>query len=69
MQSAIYIGSHQWNPIRFKKTAFFSQCGGKSWRKHQVICSNIACDIFFPFSFGRDMQITKGTVSHLSWER
>lgn len=24
---------------------------------------------FFPFCSGRDMQITKGTVSHLSWER
>lgn len=47
---------------------FFSQCRGKVGPNIKWFVPTLLV-IFFSFCFGRDMQITKGTVSHLSWER
>lgn len=54
--------------IHFKRQHFFSQCGGKVGPNIKWFVPTLLV-IFFPFCFGRYMQITKGTVSHLSWER
>lgn len=68
MQSSIYVGSNKWNPSASKRQHFFSQCGGKVGPNIKWFVPTLPV-IFCTFCFGRDMQISKGAISQLSWER